>query len=492
MKYFEYIFFIVFLCLCLGPIVLSFRSIKKQYFFRLVQRALLLKSKNDFSFLPTDDLKKIVQLLLAKKQKLALAKLCDGDIKPAVAFLKKHKKTFLNLVLQTIFDARKACPKLKKFIREKPKYYPALLYLAYVYLQNGEKEKALLCLNNIAPEKLKKISAAQALYLQAFFDLDDGNMLPSSQKANTAAKIFKKNKAFFEEAQTYCLLGVIYRTAIICDVAQMMFDTALKIFKNQNLVLQQADAYGNLGMLMAIQQRFAEADDYYQKALEIFSAHRKYIKIAEIYNQQALLLLMQNDLVAAQNTATKALQQHQKHKELKGVALSYDILAQIAWNRKNFDTAFEQASLAKEIYLKNKNYSAAFECMHLLALSLFSQEKFDEAEKILRQITKKNVPHFSNFHTANAYNLLGLIYLQKKDLDRAKALFNQSLDLEQFNNRLSGIATDYANIGLVEMKCGNFEQAQKTIHTALEYAKANHDDELVELINKNFNLKSEG
>ena len=86
---------------------------------------------------------------------------------------------------------------------------------------------------------------------------------------------------------------------------------------------------------------------------------------------------------------------------------------------------------------------------------------------------------------------MGLIYLQKKDLDRAKALFNQSLDLEQFNNRLSGIATDYANIGLVEMKCGNFEQAQKTIHTALEYAKANHDDELVELINKNFNLKSE-
>ena len=78
--------------------------------------------------------------------------------------------------------------------------------------------------------------------------------------------------------------------------------------------------------------------------------------------------------------------------------------------------------------------------------------------------------------------MLGLIYLKKHDIKRAKGLFQQSLDLEQVNNRLSGIATDYANMGLIEVYAGNKEQAIKTFQTALDYAKANQDDELIKII----------
>ena len=111
----------------------------------------------------------------------------------------------------------------------------------------------------------------------------------------------------------------------------------------------------------------------------------------------------------------------------------------------------------------------------------------DDAEKILREITANKHEFDTNFHTANAFNLLGLIYLKKNDRKRAKGLFQQSLDLEQVNNRLSGIATDYANIGLIEFSAGNKEQAVKTFQTALDYALANQDEDLIDIIQSHLN-----
>ena len=139
---------------------------------------------------------------------------------------------------------------------------------------------------------------------------------------------------------------------------------------------------------------------------------------------------------------------------------------------------------AKNLYRQSNNFSACFEMMYLMALALFEQRKLAEAEKVLREIVSLSKKHNSNFHTANAYNLLGLIYLQKQDLRRAKGLFQQSLDLEQVNNRLGGIATDYVNIGTVELTRGNREQAHKTLKTALEYAEASEDEELIALLRK--------
>ena len=44
--------------------------------------------------------------------------------------------------------------------------------------------------------------------------------------------------------------------------------------------------------------------------------------------------------------------------------------------------------------------------------------------------------------------------------------------------RFSGAATDYANIGLIEYKIGNKEQALRTYETALDYASAFSETEL--------------
>ena len=58
------------------------------------------------------------------------------------------------------------------------------------------------------------------------------------------------------------------------------------------------------------------------------------------------------------------------------------------------------------------------------------------------------------------------------------------LAIEQKDERFSGAATDYNNIGIIEYKNGNKEQALKTFKTAWEYASAFGDNALAGMIKK--------
>ena len=96
--------------------------------------------------------------------------------------------------------------------------------------------------------------------------------------------------------------------------------------------------------------------------------------------------------------------------------------------------------------------------------------KDKKAETVLRRIIQEAGGHSTSFHIANAYSLLGLVFMRRGELQRAKGLFQQSLEQEQKNDRWSGQACDYANIGLLELRCGRKEQAKTHLNAALELA----------------------
>lgn len=481
MKYFVFICLFIFLLLCLWLIRRSFIRLKIWHFYKLIFAALYKKQKQE-PYVSCFYLMQIVKMLVKKRQHKALIALTAGRISIAETFLKKNGNTFLALVLKTMQASAKNVVDWENFIKKNPNNKAAIAELGILYFNENNINKTKQCLDNLLIGGKKNYILARTLYLQAFFDAKEGDLLSASVHANQAAQIFHKLKAFYEEAQAYMALGIIYRTAIISDVSQMMFDTALKIFQALNLKNEEAKILGNLGMLMAIQKRFDEALGYYDKALKLYAENKQQVKSAEIYNQKGQLCLMQNNAAKAEEMAAKALKIHQKEKNPAGIAFSKEILAYSAWAKKDYAYVIQLTFEAKNLYQQLENFSAEYENLHLMALALYEQNKLDDAEKILRGITEKKHNIETNFHIANAYNLLGLIYLKKNDIQRAKGLFQQSLDLEQVNNRLSGIATDYANMGLIELYIGNKEQALKTFKTALEYAQANQDDDLTILI----------
>ena len=77
---------------------------------------------------------------------------------------------------------------------------------------------------------------------------------------------------------------------------------------------------------------------------------------------------------------------------------------------------------------------------------------------------------------------MGLIFWRREKIKQAKVWFQEAAALEQKNDRYTGAATDYADIGLLEFQKGNLEEARKNFKTALEYAEIYGKNKLSEIL----------
>lgn len=480
MIYFEYILiFAIFLSAAIN-IFYFLRRIRYDHFHKMLIKALLKKTKKQDAerYFNSKALKKIVIFLLkehSKKAKTALLYLCCGRASQAQNYFKTKNQDYFFAVLEAYHDVEKALPLFEKIVKKSPQDYDAMSDLASLFFIKGNLPKAKLTLERIDIKKASAYAKAKKFYYQTFFFLQDGDMLSASEHCSLAEKLFNKEKAFIEEAQSYLLMGTIYRVSCIEDVAQFMFEAAEKIFAQWQDETGRADVFGNLGMLMVLQERFEEAEDKFRNALEIYQRLQKDNAAANIFNQLALMNLLQKKYAE-----TKKL--IEKSQKLLQSAFGFELSAHLFYEQKEYAKAFENAEQARDLYKGTPNASAYFESMYLSALALFAMDDFEKSEKVLRDIMTISKKKKSSFHVANAYNLLGLVFLKKGDLQRAKVLFQESVILEQKNDRFSGAAADYANIGIIELKCGHQEEARKNLETAVEYAKAFGETDLSKLL----------
>lgn len=487
MIYFGYIIiFLLFLTAAGVFIFYSYRRIVYDHFQKICTRALLtaqnrLNSPRWFSSRFLNDIIRFLFKSRSAKARRALLFLCCGKTSPAEKYLADRGRFSDAAVLGSFLFPKKGCEILEKLLRKTPDSQKIPAELAKLYFALGQIPKTRLTVERIDNTKADPYSRGVKSYFQAYFFLQDGDMLTASESCSLAITIFNRQQAAYEEAQSYLLMGTIYRVSCIEDVAQFMFGAALKIFGKIGDAAGEAEALGNLGMLFVLQERFAEAEENFQKALEINLQAQRPAAAGDINNQLALMQILKNDFAAAEIylDAAAAL-----HGENPGNGFTQELRARAAYGKKDLATAALLARQAAEIYKGSGNVSAYFESLYLQALALFELGQPDPAEQILRDLLTFSRKKQTSFHVANAYNLLGLIYLQKEDLQRARGFFQEGISLEQKNERYSGAATDYANIGLVERKCGHYQEAAKNLEKALELSAAYGETELSDILQK--------
>lgn len=323
---------------------------------------------------------------------------------------------------------------------------------------------------------------ARLNYLQAWLALEEGDLLSASEKAAAAAKLFQKLGFTYEEAAAYLLSGTIYRVSAVTDTADFMLRSAAELFGFTGATAKEAETWGNLGMLMVMQQRYEEAAGCFDKAEKLFNLSQDHAGATEIINQQALTALICEDYTRAERLAKQAQKAFRQLKDARGEGLSFDILAQIAAARGKWKQTLSAARNAQKFYRQSQNISGLMEMEYLEAQALAEQKEETAAEKILRRIIDRDKRDKSCFHVANAYNLLGLIYLRQDDLRRAEGLFQQSLSAELQNERFYGAAIDYANIALTAYRRGHKEQGDKNREMALRCAKDAGGEDLLKLL----------
>ena len=456
-----------------------FKHLKKLAQINILKRQQIYKESTFFSTLVVNKALAELFFSFSDKAKNALIYLIGGRPKKAALYFRTKNKP-LSLLLQAFTQTpEKIYGKLKKSRKNLscPQTLLATAQLAHFLFFDRELPSLL---RHLSSKHLTQPLKAYKAYLLAISYLQEGDMLSASEQASLALKLFKHQHFLFEEAQTYLLLAEIYRISCVNDIAQTMIESALKIFSAVNLDFFKAQTTAMLGMLMLFENRLEEAEDKLNTALQTSNKRLS----ADIFNQLSLLHLAKKDEKSAQKNAHNALILHQQINNARGIAFSLQLIGHFALDNGKNQKATTAAKNAAALYLEQKNYSAYAESLYLQARALSKQKKYSAAEKLLRQILEQNKTQDLNFHIADAYSLLGLIFLQKNDLQRAKTLLQQSLFLEQNHERCNGLAADYANLALIEKLSGNQSAAADNIKLALEYAQKTEDADLINLIQK--------
>ncbi|MBR1825311.1 MAG: hypothetical protein IJ770_01845 [Alphaproteobacteria bacterium] len=444
---------------------------------------------NQNTFFATEVINRCVRLLYidcCPAAKSALISLIAGHTEYATDFLAK-KEPRLALLLQAHSHLAAAYGKMsrqKRLWKSSPQYSAYFPILAYLMFNRKAMEKAVAQSDKYLKDTASQTNLAYHNYIASYAYLYEGEMLSASQSASAALKFFQKKQYAVETAACHLALAEIYRISCVNDIAETMIDSAVKIYQTQKTPLFEAKAIVAKGMLMVFENRCEEADALYEKALNMPITEQLR---ADIYNQQTLLLLANGKNSAAEKLSETAVSMQETLKNKHGLALALQLAAQIAFSQKKYAKTIRLTRRAVGMYEQQQNYSAQAECLYLTAQAQCKQHAFGEAEKNLRTILSLNRKHPNSFHTANAYSLLGLIYMQRQDFQRAKVLFQQSLHLEQSRQRCEGMVADYADLALIEELTDNLETAASHRQIALEYARQSGDTELENLIQKHYN-----
>ncbi|MDO4161512.1 MAG: hypothetical protein Q4D80_00710 [Pseudomonadota bacterium] len=476
---FAVLFMVFIIAFCCG----IFFYWRLQHLKKLTQISVLRRQQlmTENRFFSTAVLNQAVNLLFfsfSTAARNALVLLAGGRPQKAASFL-KHKNMVLSCLLAA--HCQPLEPIYQKLVRRSKKDKSPQLLLAAVQISRllyHEENLPFLYKRLFAAKHLSAEEKACKAYLSAFAYMREGDMLSASEQASAALKTFKHLHYLFEEAQTYLLTAEIYRLSCVNDIAQTMIESALRIFTECRLSFFQAQTTAVWGQLLLYENRLAEAEDKLNKALSFAQNRLK----ADIFNQFSLLKLAQKLPEEALKYAQKALNLHKKNSSRHGMAFSLQLCGHFAFETEKFKKAADLARKAAALYLEQHNFSAYIESLYLQARALAQIRQYDKAEKLLRLCLDENKKSETNFHIADVYSLLGLIFLQKNDLARAKALLHQSLRLEQNHERCSGLAIDYANLALIENLSGNPASADNNFRLAVEYAKKTGDEHLLHII----------
>lgn len=453
----------------------------RQQVVRLASSAILRKitDKPREVYFSTDAIRQAVDFLLffpTKKAKSAIFFLCYGKTEAARQFLSEHRQQYTAAVLSGFYNQQLA----EELFSELGENENAKAQIAICAFMQQKKDKAQTLINNLKINKLSAAEKAAVLYCRSWFALSVGDLLNASEDCTAAISLFQKKDCFYEEARAYWFLGEIYRFSAASDSAEFMYKTALELAEKQNYPSLQADIFGSLGMLYTGEERFEEASDSFLRSLDINHKLMRDESCANLYNQLALLKLLEKKFEEAEDYISQAL----NFSILSANALSFEIMAKIHFAKERFEDASKYAEEAQKKYWKCRNLTAYFEALYLDGLACFNLKNFDETEQKLRHLIDVANENETSFHIANAYSLLGMVFLNRGDLSRAKTFVEESARRELKNNRIDGLVSDYINLGLIAKQSGDDETAQKYFEQAKLCAEQTQDANLMEATEK--------
>ena len=325
------------------------------------------------------------------------------------------------------------------------------------------------------PRFAPKFYRALYYFLSAQAKLYETDMHGASVYASKALEIYQKLGFAYEQGETYLLLSQIYRITGVFDVAHTMLREAKKCFAELGFSAKIAETTAYAGLLELNRENFKEAVKTLDEASDIAQKNKLTRTYGDIANWRGLAHYLSGEMQKAEacfKTAYKLIPSREAQ------VYAAEMLARVMSKIGNFDEALHYVNKALNIGKNISDKTAEPENLYLKAEILHRLQKNGQSAQILTNLIRKKFPPSSTFYPANAYTLLGLIKLERNELELAKTLFKQAADLEHGKNRLKGAAADYNNLAEIANREGNSTVAQTYLKQALAYAECIEDREL--------------
>lgn len=224
--------------------------------------------------------KKITSMLINEKI------FFDAVVKEVVDYVVKAPKKTKEILLEAVWH--KNINLFTKNINNQSVKAKLLLITRGIGVSNWAKNDdlfKLLCVEKYILQKdfgrayklLRKVNekvknpdlAVIKLFLDAQLAFFEGDLLNASVWTRQVSKITKKKNMFYEEAQSWFLMGEICSRAEMFDSAYFLLRKAAFLFGKIESYSKKSEVLTALGLVCLAQNRCNEADDFWNKALQL-------------------------------------------------------------------------------------------------------------------------------------------------------------------------------------------------------------------------------
>lgn len=222
-------------------------------------------------------------------------------------------------------------------------------------------------------------------------------------------------------------------TNIYIDVDDLKAEINKKI--SQKKFSEVVDLQESLGEIYENEQKFDEAISVYREAIEYSEKNKTVVKTGDLYTDVAKLEYASNKNIEALDDYYEALERYKEKGETKRIELTYN----------NIATVYNAM-----LYYEN-------------AISAFTEALNNCSSEDIESLAKYN-------------SKIADAYMNMEKLQEAVNFYEKTINLEENQGNTSELVTSLNNLSTIQLKLGNFGDAEATIDKALDFNNIDDDN----------------
>lgn len=247
------------------------------------------------------------------------------------------------------------------------------------------------------------------------------------------------------------------------DSAAYYHEKALLLSQENDYKAGISNHHNLAGIMSRISGRYSEALDWHLKALRISENINDQQGIANNYSNIGLIYSFQNQPNKALDYYQKALQAKERLNDQVGIASTLNDIADIYEKLGVLKKSIETNLKALKIREKISEYRGISNSLLNLAALYVRQKKYPEALEYLEQSLIAAKRAHSQTNTAKARNLMGTIYFEQGQTDKALLCFQEAQQICENMNELYELRKAYEGIA----KCFEIQQKKDSAYPFL-------------------------